>query len=328
MGTKEAPPFAYKNEDGRWGGISIWLWRKIADELGLSFEFQEADVNALIHGVRDRRFDLAIAAITVTHAREKKVDFSHPYFTSGLGVAVKKPRPHDWSSNVKRALSPEILVAIFGIALVVSVAGFLIWRFERRGNAKQFGGGARKGLMSGLWWSAVTMTTVGYGDKVPKTGAGRAVAIVWMFLSVVLISLFTATVSTTLTVESLTTVIDGPEDLPDISVGSVVGTIGTTYLIENGIDHETYKKTSSGLDAVVAGEIDAFVHDAPLLQYLVRKRHKRTAMTLPGTLDVQHYAIAMRPGSKLREPINRALLREIGSLEWRNLLNRHLGKSF
>ncbi|MCS0460101.1 transporter substrate-binding domain-containing protein [Rhizobium favelukesii] len=35
MGTKEAPPFAMKDADGNWSGISIELWREVAQKLGL-----------------------------------------------------------------------------------------------------------------------------------------------------------------------------------------------------------------------------------------------------------------------------------------------------
>ncbi|WP_339151139.1 transporter substrate-binding domain-containing protein [Rhizobium sp. T1470] len=35
IGTKEAPPFAMKDADGNWSGISIELWREVAQKLGL-----------------------------------------------------------------------------------------------------------------------------------------------------------------------------------------------------------------------------------------------------------------------------------------------------
>ena len=40
--TKEAAPFAMKGADGSWQGISIDLWRHLADELHLRYHFVEA----------------------------------------------------------------------------------------------------------------------------------------------------------------------------------------------------------------------------------------------------------------------------------------------
>lgn len=44
-----------------------------------------------------------------------------------------------------------------------------------------------------MWWSVVTMTTVGYGDKFPTSGPGRLLAVAVMFMSLFLLSSFTAT---------------------------------------------------------------------------------------------------------------------------------------
>jgi voltage-gated potassium channel len=46
-----------------------------------------------------------------------------------------------------------------------------------------------------LWWAMVTITTVGYGDKVPVTGAGQGIAVVFMIAGVALFGLLTATIS-------------------------------------------------------------------------------------------------------------------------------------
>jgi voltage-gated potassium channel len=46
-----------------------------------------------------------------------------------------------------------------------------------------------------LWWAMVTITTVGYGDKVPVTAAGRGVAVVFMVTGVAMFGLLTATIS-------------------------------------------------------------------------------------------------------------------------------------
>jgi ABC-type amino acid transport substrate-binding protein len=78
VGTKEVPPFAMKNSEGTWTGVSIDLWRQIATELNLPFEFRELDLQSLLDGVADGTLDVAVAALSITAEREKICDFSHP----------------------------------------------------------------------------------------------------------------------------------------------------------------------------------------------------------------------------------------------------------
>ena len=89
VGTKEAAPFAMKNADGIWTGISIDLWRRIAEEKRIRYRFVETEtVPQLIDGVAAGKFDVAVAALTVTAAREEMLDFSAPFYTTGLGIAI------------------------------------------------------------------------------------------------------------------------------------------------------------------------------------------------------------------------------------------------
>jgi voltage-gated potassium channel len=46
-----------------------------------------------------------------------------------------------------------------------------------------------------LWWSIVTMTTVGYGDKYPMTGVGRIISAVVMLVGIGFLGMFTATIA-------------------------------------------------------------------------------------------------------------------------------------
>ena len=66
VGTKIAPPFAMKSDDGTWSGISIELWHRIAADLHLSYRFEEVSLDELINGTAAHRLDGAVAAITVT----------------------------------------------------------------------------------------------------------------------------------------------------------------------------------------------------------------------------------------------------------------------
>ncbi len=82
-----------------------------------------------------------------------------------------------------------ILRVSFLITFALFLSSLLIYIFESSRN-EQF-----NSILDGLWWAVVTMTTVGYGDKVPATTLGKIVAFLLMFSGVVLISIFTATVS-------------------------------------------------------------------------------------------------------------------------------------
>ncbi|MCB9286420.1 MAG: transporter substrate-binding domain-containing protein [Lewinellaceae bacterium] len=41
VGIKESPPFIYRNESGGTGGISVWLWEQLAEELGYAYRYRE-----------------------------------------------------------------------------------------------------------------------------------------------------------------------------------------------------------------------------------------------------------------------------------------------
>ena len=79
-----------------------------------------------------------------------------------------------------------VLVVAAAIFLVVLIGGNLIYTLE----PEHFGNAFR-----GAWWALVTMTTVGYGDIVPETSAGKLVAAVLMVLGLALFAMLTGTIS-------------------------------------------------------------------------------------------------------------------------------------
>ena len=56
----------------------------------------------------------------------------------------------------------------------------------------------RKGfpsIGSGMWWAVQTVTTVGYGDRVPETAAGQFLAAVVMLLGIGFVTVITASIT-------------------------------------------------------------------------------------------------------------------------------------
>ena len=84
----------------------------------------------------------------------------------------------------------QIIRMAFTIFVIMNVTALAVFIFEHQLNADEF-----KNYGDALWWSVVTIGTVGYGDIVPKTEIGRIIASMTILSGVVMISLFTATIS-------------------------------------------------------------------------------------------------------------------------------------
>ncbi len=324
IATKQAPPFVIKNEQGEFAGISIELFEQIADELDISYRYVETDLDALISGLEQGQYDASIAALTVNAERETRVDFTHPFYTTGLAIAVPKDE-NRLMSAVSGFFSWKFFVALGGLCLLLFIVGVIVWLTERHGNQEQFGGGAAKGIGAGFWWAAVTMTTVGYGDKAPATPAGRVVGFIWMFAAIILISSFTAAIATSLTVSQLETQVQGVEDLPDVNVATLANSASADFLTHRDIDFTTVDSVPQTLAAMKKGQTDALVYDKPILEYQINKGYKDDIMVLPDVIDRQDYAIALPEGSPLREQFNTTLLRIIDTDEWREKVENLLG---
>ncbi|XP_068761976.1 uncharacterized protein [Montipora capricornis] len=89
------------------------------------------------------------------------------------------------------------------ILISASLAGVVIWFVERKDNDDQFPVTFLRGTFEGFWWAFITMTTVGYGDKAPKTILGKVLGVVWMLAGLIITSMFISIITTSLASVSL-----------------------------------------------------------------------------------------------------------------------------
>ncbi len=325
VATKIAEPFVIQREDGSLEGISIALWKRVARQLNREYTFEVMTLDELLAGVTDGTYDAGIAAISVTPEREAALDMSHGYIMSGLGIATRpSTSATSFLGGFINLFTWAFLSAAGALCVILLVVGVVIWFVERRRNPDQFGGGVVRGIGSGFWFSAVTMTTVGYGDKAPQTPVGRIIAFVWMFASIIVISAFTGAIASSLTAAQFVTVIRSPEDLRTARVGAVEGAASVAALKSRGVFARPYATVDDGLRAVVNDEIDAFVHDRPLLQWWVSQEYAGE-LTIPAAqFDMTSYAIALPNDSPLREGVNRAVLSITRDREWSEVLDMYM----
>ncbi|MFG0326446.1 MAG: transporter substrate-binding domain-containing protein [Phycisphaerales bacterium JB037] len=331
---KPAPPFVIERSrqpDAAPAGIAIELWDRIAARLGVESSYESRDMPDLLAGIAAGEGDIGIGAISVTADREQSLDFTHPFFVSSLAIAVPVEERSPWVSVLRRLFSPTFAQVVAALVLLLFVVGAIVWLVERRRNPEQFHADPVRGLGDGLWFSAVTMTTVGYGDKAPSTPIGRVVTLVWMFAGIIVISSFTAAIASALTVSSLDTDIQSADDLPGRTVATVEGTTSDAYLLRRGIRRKIAESPAAALEMVAQGEADAAVYDRPVLEYLLSQRspteESGSIRLLPGGFEEQFYALALPPDAARREEVNRAILEITGDPSWSAVVARYLAGS-
>lgn len=83
-------PFEFTDENGEYTGFDVDLIKAIAEVQGFEVELQSLGFDGLIPAVQTGTIDIAISGMTIKPERQEQVDFSIPYYQSGLIMAVQE----------------------------------------------------------------------------------------------------------------------------------------------------------------------------------------------------------------------------------------------
>jgi len=310
IGVKEAKPFSYK-ENGQWKGISINLIRLLSEDMGFRYKFvEDKTVDQLIGDTENHATDFSIAAVSTTAAREKVVDFSHPYFSTSMGIlSYGKPPWYETVWWIAKRLLITLVIFIVGLYIV----GALADKIDGDENIRN--------PHEGAWWALVTFTTTGYGDYVPKTGKGKIFASIWMVASLILLSTFTGYLASAMTIKQMST---APITLGNLYSSSVVTVKGTTSqrLLDNlGIKYHSVQTADEAVDLVMKRRVRAFAYDSALLQYYANTNGNLSMVTVDA--NNENYAIVFPQGSQLTEQFNVGILRVMTSPKWKDVRHEY-----
>ncbi len=309
VATREIPPFVFQ-ENGKLAGFSIDLWQSIAGEMKIgSAMVVNPAVPELLAAVKSGKAELGIAAISITAERSTEFDFSQPMFDAGLQILVREQS--SGGSSVTEALGVLLSFAVLpfvGVTLLfILVPAHIVWWSERRHprgmieNRSYF-----PGIFEACWWAASTLAT--QADQMPRSPVGRVIGVLWMFTAVVFVAYFTATVTSSLTVQQLQGDIKGPEDLPGKQVATTTGSTSAAYLRQLNLEPLEFARIDQAYDALLKGQADAVVFDSPVLLFYAAHQGKGKVNVVGAVFRKESYGIIFPQNSPYRRPVNAALL--------------------
>jgi len=311
VATKPLPPFVFvEGESVR--GFSIDYWDAVAERLDMATTWCTAEtVDEIIELAASADADAAIAGISITEARERLIDFSQPYYTSGQQIATTQGGSNTVVALLGLIFSTAFLYPVGVLILLVLIVSHLVWLFERGHESEDFPYEYRKGIGEAIWWSTVSVITGGEAVKNINTALSRLIAIFWMLVGLFLLAFVTARATSLLTVSALESDIAGIEDLAGRSVTTIAGTATVDFLGDRGIAVRERANLAEALSDLDSGRTDAVVFDAPVLQYEILQTPGLDVQLVEPPLGRDPYGIAMPEGSDLVEEVNAAVI-EIG----------------
>nr|CAD2164200.1 unnamed protein product [Meloidogyne enterolobii] len=132
--------------------------------------------------------DVSVASLTINQDRERVVDFSKPFLTTGISIMIKKPDKQEFSVfSFMAPLSSEIWMYIIFAYVGVSVVIFLVsrfspyeWRVEEMANGG-FTISNDFSVYNCMWFTLAAFMQQGT-DILPRSISGRIASSAWWYV--------------------------------------------------------------------------------------------------------------------------------------------------
>lgn len=323
----EIEPFVI-DDGGQADGFYVEIWDSVARDLGVDYEVVWVDTfGELLPALDEGRADVAIAPLAPTAARELDYDFSSAVIASGPQLGYHT-RLETTGSVFTALLSGPVLRILLAAVIGLVVLAHLIWLVERPRPGREaredgdFAGSYLHGIWDGFWWATVTVTTVGYGDKSPRSVPGRLVALLAMFLSLFLVGAFVTQVSDVLRGRRADVPVGSLAEAGDAPIGVVADSSFAAYVEAEGAIIEPFGSQEEVFQAAEDGRVDLVVSN-PFALSTVGPRY---GLAPTGSVFYEEFeTFGLAQDSPWREPVNRSLADLQAAGEIGEIVDRWLG---
>lgn len=324
VGVLHDPPYIIKERNGQWSGINVDIWKVVAQDLKVDYEFREMTFKSLLEALEKKEIDLSIEAFFVLSERERQIDYATFLGYAKLGVAVLPEKiQHPWWTAVVIAFSWGNLQILGILFFCLCVLGFILWLIERKNNPDHFGGDHIKGIGSGIYWVGSTLASgVCFGVAL-KSFPARIIGLVWMFLCAIALSAMIASLTNAISENRAKINIVTDEQLQQMYLGGVKGGAEAMALTKLGGKYKLYNQEEDALNGVLKGEIDGYLYDAITLHYYEDNDYKDKISVYQTNFKRSFFAFGLPKNSPLLKKINISLLSLMERPDWGFMLKRY-----
>lgn len=265
-------------------------------------------MGSLIDAAADGQIDVAVSNITITETRAERVDFTHPWFDGGMRIMVGADSVPGIGSFFGAMVESGHLRLYGWIAGLIVLGTFALTVFDRRFNSS-----FPRRWHEGLAESFYNVMSVATSGKMPARAhlfgwVGRIWQALWLVSGVAVLAYVTSSVTSVMTTLSLTRQISSLADLPGKTVGVMTGSVQEDLARAYGFRFRSYIRLQDAANALQAGQVDALVADAPVLEYYAAA-NSGTGLSVVGPIfEPDKYGFALPPGSLLTKELTLDIL--------------------
>lgn len=327
VGVYVSPPFVAA-ENNSYDGMAIDLWEVVASNLDLATRYVAyPTIRELVEATRNGGIDAAVTNLTITRGRAETISFTQPWYDAGLRIMVPGEGSGGFWSVVSGLNDAGHLRAYAWLLAVIVVATMGFTLFDRRFDP-DFPKRWREGVAESFH-HVVSIATAGKaGSRKNLFGwIGRIWQAIWLVVGVGVIAYITSSVTSVMTTVSIERGIHSLADLPGRTVGVFTGSVAEDYVTELGIASRSYPDIDAAAGAMKAGNIDAIVGDAPILEHFAHSRPQENVAVVGNIFHPDKYGFAFPHDSDLTRPVTLQLLELIEDGTVEKLRSKYFGNA-